>query len=396
LSAMKFLLDSYLHLRIRTRIVLLCLSYSFCIVFAVVAGRSFSLTLTVISTAVFLLLGIFFSALLFWSVNDALQRIMGYLETMIAGDLTKPIKARRNNEISTIIRFIDDLQTTMRDIIKQIMQSSEAVALTSGQLHGSAERISAGTDDIASQTNGVAVASEEMAATSGDIAHNCMSAAENSNRASRTARSGAEVVRQTTCGMERIATRVKDAAKTVEELGSRSDQIDQIIGTIQDIADQTNLLALNAAIEAARAGEQGRGFAVVADEVRALAERTTCATREIGEMIKAIQGGTKGAIAAIEEGVAEVEKGAELSAKSGQALEEILAQVSDVTTQINQITIAAQQQTSTTGEITTNIQKITSVVEQTARGVTETASAAATLSAQSEDLRRLVRQFKTG
>jgi methyl-accepting chemotaxis protein len=194
--------------------------------------------------------------------------------------------------------------------------------------------------------------------------------------------------------MERISSRVKDAAKTVEDLGSRSDQIGAIIGTIEDIADQTNLLALNAAIEAARAGEQGRGFAVVADEVRALAERTTRATREISEMIKAIQKETKGAVAAMEEGVTEVVKGTEHSVKSGQALEQILERVNDVTMQINQIAIAAEQQTTTTGEITSNIQKITNVVQQTARGITETVSAAATLSLQAEELQRLVRQFK--
>ncbi len=391
---MKFLLDPYLHLRIRTRIIWLCVCYSGCIVFAVLAGRSFSLPVTIVSTGVFLLLGAFFSGLLFWSVNDALLRIMGYLQTMINGDLSRPIAAKRNNEISTIIRSIDVLQTTMRGMISQIQQSSEQVASTSRKLQDNAQQISTGTEDVAAQTNAVAVAGEEMAATSSDIANNCMSAAENSSRASETARSGADVVRQTTCGMERIASRVQEAAKTVEDLGARSDQIDEIINTIQDIADQTNLLALNAAIEAARAGEQGRGFAVVADEVRALAERTTSATREIGEMIKAIQGGTKGAIAAIEEGVAEVELGAGHSARSGQALEEILNQVSEVTAQINQIAAAARQQTSTTGEISNNILRITSVVQQTSRDVTETASAAATLSLQSEELQRLVRQFR--
>jgi methyl-accepting chemotaxis protein len=391
---MSFLLDLFLRLRIRTRIVLISICYSFCIVAAVGAGRLSSLSFSIISTAVFVLLGFFFSGLLFWSVNDALRRIMGYLDTITSGDLTQPIKAKRNNEISAIIRSIGSLQSTMRNMITQISRTSEQVASASRQLHSNADQIASGTENVVSQTNTVAVASEEMAATSSDIAHNCMSAAENSNRASGTARSGAEVVRQTTAGMERIAGRVKGAAKTVAELGSRSDQIGEIIGTIEDIADQTNLLALNAAIEAARAGEQGRGFAVVADEVRALAERTTRATREIGEMIKAIQNETKGAVAAMEEGVTEVEKGTECSVRSGQALEQILEQVNEVSMQINQIATAAEEQTATTGEITDNIQKITTVVQQSAREITETVSAAATLSQESGELQRLVGQFK--
>jgi methyl-accepting chemotaxis protein len=389
-----FVLDMFLQLRIRTRIILLCVCYSLCIVIAAVAGRLLPLSLAVVSTIVFVLLGIFFSGLLFWSVNNALQRIIGFLATMGAGDLTQVIAAKRNNEISTIIRSINDLQTTMRDIITQMLQTSGQVASTSRQLQSNASQIASGTNDAAVQTNSVAVASEEMAATSNDIAHNCLSAAENSNRASESAKSGAEVVRKTTSGMERIACRVKEAAHTVENLGTKSDEIGTIIGTIEDIADQTNLLALNAAIEAARAGEQGRGFAVVADEVRALAERTTRATREIGAMIKDIQKKTKGAVVAMEEGVAEVEKGAEFSIGSGQALEMILQQVNEVTQQVNQIATAAGQQTSTTGEIAENIQEITSVLEQTARGVTETSEAAAMLANQSQELQRLVGHFK--
>ena len=391
---MSFLLDLFLQLRIRTRIILLCLCYSLCMVIAVVAGRLFPLSWVILSTAVFMLLGIFFSGLLFWSVNNALQRIIGHLATMASGDLTQVITAKRNNEISTIIRSIADLQSTMRGVITQILQTSGQVASTSRQLQSNADLIASGTDAAAAQTNSVAAASEEMSATSNDIAGNCLSAAENSNRASDTARSGAEVVRQTTSGMERIACRVKDAAQTVEKLGTQSDAIGAIIGTIEDIADQTNLLALNAAIEAARAGEQGRGFAVVADEVRALAERTTRATREIGDMIKEIQKETRGAVVAMEEGVAEVEKGAEYSVGSGQALQRIIEQVNEVTLQVNQIATAAEQQTATTGEITSNMQKISNVFQQTAHGVTETASAAATLSGQSEELQRLVHQFK--
>jgi methyl-accepting chemotaxis protein len=187
---------------------------------------------------------------------------------------------------------------------------------------------------------------------------------------------------------------VSRAAHETAELQVVGEQIHQIIDSITDIADQTNLLALNAAIEAARAGEQGRGFAVVADEVRALAERTTRATREIGEMIKAIQGETKGAVAAMEQGVHQVAAGTEEAAKSGVALREILEQVNDVAMQVNQIATAAEEQTATTAEISSNMLQITEVVQATSQGAQESATAAAQLSGHAEELLRLVRQFK--
>lgn len=188
--------------------------------------------------------------------------------------------------------------------------------------------------------------------------------------------------------------KVQESAKTVENLGARSNQIGAIIGTIEDIADQTNLLALNAAIEAARAGEQGRGFAVVADEVRALAERTTRATREIGEMIKAIQNETNGPVAAMGQGVLQVEAGTMEAARSGEALRDIMNQVNSVAMQVSQIATAAEEQTATTSEISSNMQQITMIVQQTAHGAQESATAAAQLSGNAEELQRLVRQFK--
>ncbi len=132
---MNILLNIYLHLKIRTRIILLCICYSFCIVIAVVIGRSYSTLVAFVSTSVFVLLGIFFSGLLFWTVNDALRRITGYLTLMAEGDLTQPIAAKRNNEISNIIRSIGSLQATMRDIISQIVQTSEQVAMASVGAH---------------------------------------------------------------------------------------------------------------------------------------------------------------------------------------------------------------------------------------------------------------------
>jgi methyl-accepting chemotaxis protein len=255
--------------------------------------------------------------------------------------------------------------------------------------------MSKGIENAAAQATSVATATEEMSATSGNIAKNCSIASESSLHSNKLASEGASVIQATVDGMTRIADRVKSMAMVMESLGLRSDQIGAIVGTIEDIADQTNLLALNAAIEAARAGEQGRGFAVVADEVRALAERTTRATREIGEMIKSIQKETKIAVNAMEEGVAEVARGTEDAARSGEALQGILHQISEVTQQIHLISTAAEEQTATTSEISSNIHKITDTFSKVAQASRETSTETNNLNKLSEDLQDTVRRFKT-
>ncbi len=310
------------------------------------------------------------------------------------GDLTKRLDDSTKDELADVSRYFNIFIDKLRTMIGSIAQTSGQVASAATQLQATADHIATGSEEVAAQASTVATAGEEMSATSGDIAQNCLMAAEGAQRASQTASNGAEIVEKTVRVMGQIAERVQESAKTVDSLGARSDQIGAIIGTIEDIADQTNLLALNAAIEAARAGEQGRGFAVVADEVRALAERTTRATREIGEMIKAIQKETKEAVVAMEQGVHQVEAGTEEAAKSGQALQEILQQVNDVAMQVNQIATAAEEQTATTGEISSNMMQITEVVQQTSQGAHESATAAAQLSGNAEELQRLVRQFK--
>jgi methyl-accepting chemotaxis protein len=180
----------------------------------------------------------------------------------------------------------------------------------------------------------------------------------------------------------------------VASLGARSEQIGQIIGTIEDIADQTNLLALNAAIEAARAGEQGRGFAVVADEVRALAERTTRATHEISKMIKSIQTETGNAVSTMNQGVTDVEQGMANTRKSEQVLEAILNDINSVTSQITQIAIAAEEQTATTHEIAGNIQSVVSSLDTSAHSATDSADAVNQLIKLAEELLQSVRAFK--
>jgi len=310
-------------------------------------------------------------------------------------DLTARITVRADDELGDMgknfNRMAQNMETTIQTVQKAILQlTDESRALSSGS-----ESIAGDAEEIAAQVSAVATAGEEMAATSTEIAQNCNAAAQSSNNANTTALAGAGVVEKTVEVMNRIANKVKDSSRSVESLGARSDQIDAIVGTIEDIADQTNLLALNAAIEAARAGEQGRGFAVVADEVRALAERTTKATKEIGEMIKAIQNETREAVSVMEEGVREVEIGTSEAGKSGEALREILNQINSVTMQVSQMATAAEQQTATTSEISGNIHQITEVARKSASLAHSSNESANRLLKLAETIQDDIGQFRT-
>ena len=323
-----------------------------------------------------------------------LNRVQESLKRLSEGDLTVRCDSHSHDELGILAGEINAMANNLQKTLEQVVQCSSQVAAAAGQLYSTSDQMATGAEEVAAQTGTVATAGEEMAMTSTEISNNCATAAQGAMQANDRALAGATVVEGTVAVMNRIAAQVRATAQTVEGLGARGDQIGEIIGTIEDIADQTNLLALNAAIEAARAGEQGRGFAVVADEVRALAERTTRATREIGEMIKAIQSDTRGAVAAMDQGVKEVEKGTGEAARSGEALQEILDQISSVVAQVNQIAVAAEQQTAITGEISNNIHQITEVVQGTAKGAQESASAASQLSGLAEEMQHLVEQFK--
>lgn len=343
-----------------------------------------------------ILIGIACAILITRSIVAPLGRMRDMIKDIAQGegDLTKRLNDDSMDELGEVSRWFNTFVDKLHGIINKISEATHQVASSSIQLNATAQMMATGSEQVSAQAGTVATAGEEMSATSGDIALNCQSAAEGSKQASEAAITGAKVVDETISVMNSITVRVQSSAKAVESLGSRSDQIGQIVGTIEDIADQTNLLALNAAIEAARAGEQGRGFAVVADEVRALAERTTRATREIGEMIKTIQQETKSAVIAMEEGVNEVAKGSETAANSGKALDQILDQINSVTMQIAQVATAAEQQTATTSEISNNMQQITDAVAQTASGALESAAAAEQLSGLADELRKIVGQFK--
>jgi methyl-accepting chemotaxis protein len=212
--------------------------------------------------------------------------------------------------------------------------------------------------------------------------------------ANRAAGQGHEVVASSVTGMTRLAETVRAFAERIQSLGQRSGQIGEIVRVIEDIADQTNLLALNAAIEAARAGEQGRGFAVVADEVRKLAERTTKATKEIADTIRTIQGDTDDAVQSMETGTREAQEGVALANQAGERLNEIVGAVQAVTGMTQQIAAAIEQQSTATEQIAGNIESVASVSKHNEGGLAQVTQATGELARLAAELQSVVGGFR--
>jgi methyl-accepting chemotaxis protein len=359
-----------------------------------VASRINSLLLSVVIMVVAIGLSIFMAMKMTKTILAPLRKIAEAIEGMSDGDLTKRIEVLWRDEIGEIATHLNAFSEKLWNTFIQFSKGSIVASSTATLLDNASKQMASSMEEAVVQVNSVAIASEEMSTTSSEIAQNCVSATKSSEKANNATIAGETVITETVAVMDRINSIVKASAKTVGSLGNRSDQIGEVINLINDIADQTNLLALNAAIEAARAGEQGRGFAVVADEVRKLAERTTEATKQIGQTIKAMQTETKQAVVSMEEGVKAVEIGTQDARRSGDALRDILSQINVVTSEIGQIAVASEQQTATTNEIARNIQQISGAMEETARNVGENAEAASQMAKLSTELKRLIGQFK--
>ena len=313
-------------------------------------------------------------------------------ERIANGNLLVEIEPKSENDLlgKSFKIMINNLNT----IIQKLIGNTEQLTSVSEHITSSSEESSRGAKEQTSQVNQIATAIEEMSATIVETTRNTADASQMAQESSTIAAEGQSVVSETINGMQTIANVVRGASDSIGSLASSAEKIGDIISVIDDIADQTNLLALNAAIEAARAGEQGRGFAVVADEVRKLAERTGKATGEITDMIKEIQDQTQNAVTSMESGIIEVDKGRELTDKAGTTLSQIVEVSKQVTLMIEQIATASEQQAATSEEVAKSIEHIYEVTQESQKAFEQTASSADQLNVQADELKEIVRNFE--
>jgi methyl-accepting chemotaxis protein len=299
-----------------------------------------------------------------------------------------------DDELGRAGAALNTMKNSLRGLIHSMARAAEQLASASEELSASANEQAQSAETSKGQAQQSAVAMTEMSSTVHDVSEHSSRAAEASRQAADTAREGGTIVEESLVKMRAIAESVSATAQKVEELGKSSDQIGRIISVIDDIADQTNLLALNAAIEAARAGEQGRGFAVVADEVRKLAERTTSATKEVTHMVQTIQKGTGTAVAAMRDGTNQAQAGVESTARAGDSLKRIIHMSEQVGEMITHIATAAIEQSSATEQVNQNVEQITRLVNESAVGAQQSAKACQDLSALALDLQKMVGSFR--
>lgn len=356
-----------------------------------------------ITTTVVISVVVVFGVILLFSflTNDSITRPINIMvdktNAIASGDLSVNFEGlSQTDEIGGLIKAVGRMKDALHEIISEISNTSDQVNSAVLALSDTVRQITGKVDDQAGRANQVATSSTEMSQTVMDIAKNAAEIASSAGETLNTAQNGADVVGKTVEEVQEISRTVTDLANVMTSLGDRSKQIGEIVGVINDIADQTNLLALNAAIEAARAGEQGRGFAVVADEVRKLAEKTAKATMEISEMIQAIQNETDKAVTSMDDSLVRVESGANFSTQAGDALQRIVSSVQELQTMVQQIASATEEMSTVTEQMGSDIEAIANASSETSADAGQVSEASSNLSELSENLQTILNRFKGG
>ncbi len=324
-----------------------------------------------------------------------LDTVINGMNAIASGDLTANYTVTSNDETGQLIAAMKTMMERLKAIIENITGSTSKLSSSAEKLAGITVETNEGVKRQQAEAEQVATAANEMSATVQEVSRSTQMAAEASTRANEEAFSGKDVVTQTVRAIDALANEVEQAAKVIHKLKSDSENIGVVLDVIKGIAEQTNLLALNAAIEAARAGEQGRGFAVVADEVRTLASRTQESTKEIEGMIERLQTGAVEAVRVMEESQKRAQVGVEQAARAGASLEAITEAVETINTMTTQIASAAEEQSAAAEEIDRNVTSISHVIQQSAKGSQQIYVASEELAELASELHGLVGQFRT-
>ena len=338
--------------------------------------------------------GIAVSIVLTKSITNAISHSTVVMQKLATGDLLIDPGADRKDEFGKEKEALRLMATKFSEVISSVKEAADTLAQAGQELSAGAEQMSRGSEGQAERAALVATSSEEMSQTVVEVARSANGISRSATDTAKTAREGEAIVGRAVTEVREIAATVNGSAELIQSLGERSQQIGEIVGVINDIADQTNLLALNAAIEAARAGEQGRGFAVVADEVRKLAERTAHATAEISTMIKAIQDEVGKAVGAMNDATCKVDSGVRLSNEAGQALHNIVKSVDDLQLMVQQIASAADEMSATSDQISKDIESIAQLSRESSANSEQTAGASREMTRLSANLQDIVGAFR--
>ncbi len=343
-------------------------------------------------------LALIFGVVAAWAITRQivipLNQTLSVAERIASGDLSHNLNSARQDELGQLQRAMQSMTVGLRELIGGISDGVTQIASAAEQLSAVTEQTSSGVNSQKVETDQVATAMNEMAATVQEVARNAEEASEAAVAADQQAREGDKVVSEAIAQIERLATEVGNSTEAMGQLQRESDKIGSVLDVIKSVAQQTNLLALNAAIEAARAGEAGRGFAVVADEVRSLAQRTQKSTEEIEELIVGLQNGTQQVATIMDNSRGLTESSVELTRRAGSALGNITRTVSTIQAMNSQIATAAEQQSAVAEEINRSVLNVRDISEQTAAASEETAASSTELARLGTHLQALVSRFR--